>query len=346
MKRLAVLICSLTTGLYFIGKVDIGSYGILQKNKVILLLSFGWLLSSLVFWKLPSTAQYANYSWFKFAGATALILFLIQIFIVGRLSKSITIWILLGLSLAGISILNSAKSFALLTLILMFLRIGMLGDFRIKVSIEQKFSSNRYKMIRTIVVTIISITAIVFFARSGLFGTRIELLAAQYGNSAFDSLFRARPEFTYSMQIIRDLPFLGYGTVADPFNHIQLQLVSSNYLTLQEQHFLLNRILVDGFNLHSWTFDLVVRAGFLCFIPLGWYAVLLVKAIFSLKLISNYPGLTFICIVSLEDLFFSPYSWFSSVQIAFSFLAIYMSRNPSKSIDESRQFAKLNYHHN
>ena len=339
MKRLAVIVCSLTTGLYFIAKVNKSGNMPLQRNQVILLLSVGWLASSLVFWKLPVTAQYANYSWYKFAGASALILFLLQIFAISKVRDSVTAWIVLGISMSAISVLNNAKSFALLTMILMFLRLGLGNALISRVGSDDASVSRRFRLVRTIIVTTISISAIVFLARSGWLGTRLELLSVQYGRNFSESFFRARPEFTYSMQILQNLPFLGYGTVPDPFNHIQLELVTSSSLTFQEQHFLLNRILVDGFNLHSWTFDLVARAGFLCFIPIFLYAILLVKTIFSFDLISKYPGLSFICIVSLEDLFFSPYSWFVSIQIAFSFLAIYMNHLLKNSEPESREFA-------
>jgi hypothetical protein len=325
MKRLAVIACSLTTGLYFISRVSLHEYSHLQKNQVILFLSFGWLVSSLVFWELPLTAQYANYSWYKFAGASALILCLLQVYAISKLRNSVTIWVLLGISLTTISIFNGAKSFALLTLILMFLRVGLGTALKVKNGSYVNFVSRRFRLVRTILVTAVTISIIVFLARGGWLGTRLEILSGQYGSNFAESFFRARPEFTYSTQILKDLPFLGYGTVSDPFNHINIQLVTSSSLTFQEQHFLLNRILVDGFNLHSWTFDLVVRAGFLCFIPILWYAFLLIRTIFSFELISNYPGLTFICIVCLEDLFFSPYSWFVSIQIAMSFLAIYLS---------------------
>ncbi len=339
MKRLAVIVCSLTTGLYFIARVNFGVHSILQRNQVILLLSLGWLASSLVFWKLPVTTQYANYSWYKFAGASALILFLLQIFAISKVRDSITAWIILGISMSAISVLNNAKSFALLTLILMFLRLGLGNAVKLGAWSDTYSISRRFRLVRTIIVTTISISAIVFLARNGWFGTKLEQLSVQYGRNFSESLFRARPEFTYSMQILRNLPFLGYGTVPDPFNHIQLELVTSSSLTIQEQHFLLNRILVDGFNLHSWTFDLVVRAGFLCFIPIFLYAILLIRTIFSFDLISKYPGLSFICIVTLEDLFFSPYSWFVSIQIAFSFLAIYMNQLLKKSELETRELA-------
>ncbi len=341
MKRLAVIACSLTTGLYFISRVCIQGYSHLHRNQIILLLSLGWLVSSLVFWELPLTAQYANYSWYKFAGASALILSLLQLFAISKFHDSVSIWIILGLLLTFISILNGAKSFALLTLILMFLRVGLGNALRDRVVSYENFVSRRFRLFRTIIVTAVLVSAIIFLARGGFLGARLEQLSGQYGDDFFESFFRARPELTYSMQILKDLPFLGHGTVSDPFNHVNLQLVTSSSLTFQEQHFLLNRILVNGFNLHSWTFDLVARAGFLCFLPLAWYAFLLIRAIFSFELISNYPGLTFICIVCLEDLFFSPYSWFVSIQIAFSFLAIYMSHQFIAAEREARRIVTI-----
>jgi len=341
MKRLAVLVCSLTTGLYFIAKVNLKGSTSLQRNQAILILALGWLVSSKIFWELPSTSQYVNYSWYKFAGASAFILLSLQLIMVSRFRDSVFAWILLGIALSFISVLNGAKSFALLSLTVVLLRIGLTSELRSKMGLVQNLSFNRFRLFRTILLTVVILVLILFFARNGLLGGRVESLAGQYGSNLSDSFFRARPEFTYSLQILRSLPFFGYGTIADPFNHIHLQLVNSNFLTIQEQHFLLNRILVNGFNLHSWTFDLVARAGFLCFLPLAYYAILLFRSIFSFELISNYPGLTFICTISLVDLFFSPYSWFVSVQIAFSFLAIFLSQQMSKSRDTRRDIGQI-----
>jgi hypothetical protein len=345
VKRLAVLVCSLTTGLYFIARVDIGNYDTRQRNRVILILSLGWLISSKVFWKLPSTLQYANYSWFKFAGASALILFALQIYMMSRFRDSVFVWILLGILLTSISILNDAKSIAIHMLILIFLRLGLTNEFRTRKGILNNVVHNRYRVVRTMIVTLIMVSTIIFMAQSGLLGLRAEALSGQYGNNLSGLLFRARPEFTFSLQILQNLPFLGYGTIADPYNHIRLEIVSSSTLTGQEQHFLLNRILLNGFNLHSWAFDLVARAGFLCFLPIFWYSIQLIRSIFSFELIAKYPGLTYISIVCLEDLFFSPYSWFVSIQIAFSFLGIYLTHSLSKPSDESGTIAKIKHHY-
>jgi hypothetical protein len=175
-------------------------------------------------------------------------------------------------------------------------------------------------------MTIFAMCLILFASRRGLLGVKVTHLVEQYGDNVFALLFRARPEFPFSIQILKQLPFFGFGTVSDPFNHVHLNIVYSSTLSFQEQHFLLNRILSSGFNLHSWCFDLVARAGFLSFIPILIYAAFLIRSIFSYNLISKYPGLTYICIVSLEDLFFSPYSWFVSIQIALSFVAIYLAK--------------------
>lgn len=341
MKRLAVLVCSLTTGLYFINKVRLNNSTVLQRNQTILVLSIGWLASSRVFWKLPATAQYANYSWYKFAGASALILLSIQLIMISRFRDSVSAWIVLGLALSAISVSNGAKSFALISLIITLLRIGLTSELRSRIDLAQNVRFNRFRLFRTILLTLVIVALILFLARNGLLGGKVESLTGQYGSNLSDSFFRARPEFTYSLQILKDLPFFGYGTISDPFNHIHLQLVSSNFLTIQEQHFLLNRILVNGFNLHSWMFDLVARAGFLCFLPLAYYAILLVRSIFAFELISNYPGLTFICTISLVDLFFSPYSWFVSIQIAFSFLAIFLNQRLTKLTDARREIAQI-----
>ena len=324
MKRLAALVCAFLSALYFIHSMKSPILTTLQQNSVLLFLALGWLACSRYFWKLPSSIQYQNYSWFKFAGASALIIVCIQLFLVSKYRNSISLWIMLGFSLAAYAVFNDAKSIAIHVLTLTFLRVGMLTEFTTGIRGTIQHLPSRYRLIRTLSLTLLVIIALIRSSQRGFFGAKISSLAEQYGTGLFGAIVRGRPELPYSIQIVHQLPFLGFGTVSDPFNHLRLQLISSTVLTTQEQHFLINRILTLGFNLHSWAFDVVVRGGFLCFIPIILYAVFLVRSIFSYDLIRYHPGLTYICIVSLEDLFFSPFSWFVSIQIGLTFLAIYM----------------------
>ena len=94
----------------------------------------------------------------------------------------------------------------------------------------------------------------------GILGSRLKNFSTEYGGSLLSSLFRARAEFPVSMQIFGQMPFLGYGTVSDPLNHLRMNILVSDHLSFGEQGFFVLRLFGDGFDVHSWAFNLIFRA--------------------------------------------------------------------------------------
>jgi hypothetical protein len=324
MKRLAVLVCATSTSIFFFCVLRTESSTLKFQNQSLFYLGLGQLLATRIFWELPDTLQYSNYSWFKFAGANALILVVIQFYMISRYSSSIKIWIFLGLGLTAYAFSQSAKSIAFITLFIFLLRFSICRNPKLIVGIIKKVSKDRFKVARLIGVNVVLLLAVRWLLGTGLLGERPANLVNQYGSGVVSTLNNARPEFQYSLKILSQQPVLGYGTISNPLDKVYVNINTSDIQSFAEQRFLISRILGEGFNLHSWTFDLVVRGGFLCFIPIFIYFVQLVKCLVSIDLIRDYPGLVYMVVVSMIDLFFSPYSWFVSSQIAFTFIAIYL----------------------
>ncbi len=324
MKRLAVLVCAASTSIFFYSALRTESSSLKFQNQSLLYLGLGQLLASRIFWELPDTLRYSNYSWYKFAGANALILVAIQLYMISRYANSNRVWIFLGICLTSYSLSQSAKSVAFFTMFIFLLRFSICRSPKLLEKFASNISLSRTRIVKIIGINVLFLLVIRWILGTGLLGERLATLVNQYGSGIVSSINNARPEFQYSLKILSQQPFMGYGTISNPLDNIDIQIDTSNILAFTEQRFLISRILNEGFNLHSWAFDLVVRAGFLCFIPILIYLFQLLKCLTSIDLIRSYPGLIYIVMVSVIDLFFSPYSWFVSSQIAFTFLAIYL----------------------
>lgn len=324
MKRLAVLVCAASTSIYFFCVLRAESSSLKLQNQTLFYLGLGQLLATRIFWDLPDTLQYSNYSWFKYAGANTLIFVAIQFYMISRFSSSMKIWILLGLVLTAYSLLQSAKTVAFVTLFIFLLRFSIYIKLKLVGGLINKVLIDRMNVFKIIVINASLLLVVRWLLGTGLLGDRTANLVNQYGIGFLSILNNGRPEFQYSLKILSQQPFLGYGTISNPLDKVYVNYDKNDFLSYAENRFLITRILSEGFNLHSWTFDLVVRAGFLCFVPIFFYFVQLVKCLMSIDLIRDYPGLVYMVAVSMIDLFLSPYSWFVSSQIAFTFLAIYL----------------------
>ena len=327
LKNLSVLVAAFLYFIYFDYLFFNPKKRQFSEYKLLVLIALGELLASFVFWRLPASILYQNYTWFKYRGGYSLILLIFQLFVCSKYKNKASLNFLLGFVVFIFAFSQNAKSIALMALTVAFFRaIALLSISRRK----SKRVSTVKKPINFLPVFLPVVVFLVIFQRLvdlGILGSRLKNFSTEYGGSLLISLFRARAEFPVSMQIFGQMPFLGYGTVSDPLNHLRMNILVSDHLSFGEQGFFVLRLFGDGFDVHSWAFNLIFRAGFLCIIPLFLYLVVLIRCARSVDLLLKYPGLYFMVVTCIVDLFFSPYSWFVPIQIALSFLAYsYVSR--------------------
>ena len=324
VKRLAALVCSYLYFVFF-HQLSFSKGKFSPKVKTLLLvLVVGELLASIVFWELPQSIFFSSYSWFKFAGSYPLIMLFLIVFASSRIGHRAGMNLAFGLLLFVLTYGQGAKSTALLALLVCLLRYRSLSTN----GREQLKNSKSQRRSRLGLVIFIPVFLVLYIFQRlvelGLFGSKLQETATQYGDSLLSSLILARPEIPFSLQVVQQMPFIGFGTLQDPLNHLHLEILSSSVMSYGSQKFLLHRIFDEGFNLHSWGFDLLARGGFLMAIPLFSYLALLFRNTINSKLLVEYPSLYFVNLTCIQDFFFSPYSWFVTIQVAFSIYAYFI----------------------
>lgn len=321
IKNLVVLIASFLyfvyfNHLFFAKRIESG-----KRNKILIYIAGGELVASFIFWRLPPSLLYKDYTWFKYRGGYSLILIIFQIFVVTKYRNRISANLLLGLSLFFFSFSQNAKSIALLVLVVTIFRVLLLSSMGNRHPLQESKSSFRLNFFKISIPSVIFILLFQRLVELGIFGERLKSFGTEYGGSLILSIFQARAEFPLSMQILKQMSFFGYGTISDPLNHLNIDISVSNHMSYGSQKYFILRTLGDGFDLHSWAFNLIVRAGFLVIIPIALYLAMLIRCAINMDLLTEYPGLYFIVLTCIVDLFFSPYSWFVPIQIALSFLS-------------------------
>lgn len=327
LKRILALVFSFLNFIFFEKIVLQRSESKKTRNLVLMWFALGELFASKIFWKLPNVAAYKDYSWFKYAGSYALILLIFQIYAASYISQLPLANLIIGFSIFIFAFLQDAKSTALIVLMMTLLRTRSLH----LIDTQSPKKRNSIKFRTVFLPAFLILIAIQRLIEAGILGTSLKKISTIYGDSLLNSLLLARPELQFSLQLVKNMPFFGYGTLEHPLNNFSFNIASASNMSYGQQKYLLTRILYEGFNLHSWFFDLLVRGGFMIILPLTLYTIYLFKSIFDLKLLIDYPGIYFIVLTCIQDLFFSPFTWFVSIQIGISFLAINLTSLNRKS---------------
>ncbi len=324
IKRLAVIVSSFLFFVFFMQMSSFKRKSTPKVDRLLLMFVMGVFFASIVFWELPVNSNFSSYTWFKFAGSYPLIMLFFIIFCFSSTGHKPIMNLLLGIFIFIFTFIQGAKSTALLAFLVCLLRYRFLSTAGRYERNANKFQSRTRLGIVIFLPVFLFLYVFQRFLELGFFGEKLQATATQYGASLFSSLIRARPEIPFSIQIIQQMPFFGYGTIEEPLSILRLEIINSTLMSYGSQKFLLHRILDSGFNLHSWGIDLLVRGGFLMIIPLLCYLILLLRNLVNTRLLMEYPSLYFVNLTCIQDFFFSPYSWFVSVQIAFSLYSFYL----------------------
>ncbi len=324
VKRLAVLVSSFFYFVFFYQLSFMKKNNPFKVRRLLSILVIGELCASLIFWELPESIFFSNYSWFKFAGSYPLIMLLFIVFISSPIGHRAGMNLFFGSLLFIFTYSQGAKSTAILAFFVCLLRYRSISTSRREhLGVQRSQLKGRLGLI-IFVPVLLTIYGAQRLLELGLLGRKLQETATLYGDSLFSSLILARPEIPFSLQIFQQMPFFGFGTLQEPLNHLEIEVLNSTVMSYGSQKFLLHRILSDGFNLHSWAFDLLARGGFIMVIPLFFYFGMLLRNTMNSKLLTDHPYLYFSSLTCIQDFFFSPYSWFVTVQIAFSFYGYFI----------------------
>ncbi len=303
------------------------------RQRHFLLLSTAFLCSTYFWYIYKIEDGEGNYSWLKYYGVVSVSIFLAQISRISILRRSNNSILWLGSISATLFYLDDAKSASIIVISgSLILRrfafsnraLGSMSHSRTE-SPKGKFLLAMYFMG-------------VFFLFSflwnlgfrGFLGARVQSNLVVYGPSIISSLFDARPELRISLNALKSMPWYGFGTPSDGMGFALGTFADPGEMTMVNVRMVNLRVLGEGLNVHSWFFEMLLRGGFITivvFIPL---VILLFRVIINPANFSNYPGLYMVSLFTTFDLFFSPFTWFSPIQLAFALLAGDFLNNQSR----------------
>ncbi len=293
-----------------------------QRN--FLLLSTAFLFSTYFWYIYKIDDGEGNYSWLKYYGVVSVSIFLSQISQISILRRSNNSILWLGSISAILFYLDDAKSASIIvfsgSLILRRFAfsnraLGSLSHSRAENS-KGKFFLLMYFM------GVFFLFSIIWnLGFRGFLGARVQSSLDVYGPTIFSSLFDARPELRISLNALKSMPWYGFGTPSDTMGFALGTFAEPWNMSIVNMRMVNLRVLGEGLNVHSWFFEMLLRGGFIIivlFIPL---LMVLFRVITNPAHFSNYPGLYMVALFTMFDLFFSPFTWFSPIQVAFALIA-------------------------
>lgn len=300
-----------------------------RRINAFLFLCFGLLFSSLIWYNFKINVSESNYSWIKYYGAFPLAITVSQLSVTPlfkRMNISISkIGVLTGLCLYS----SEAKSAAFLvvfgTLAMSRFGGGTRSARRQSIS-EAKLKSRKLSFVSYSVAALLVSSLVWYLGYRGFLGSKSQSGISNYGPNIFAALSNARPELQISLSAIRQMPWYGYGTPENALGFGFGYLANLSDVSAINLHQINMRVLGSGLNVHSWFFEMVLRGGLIVgflFIPL---VISISRILMHPELFKKFPGLYLACLFTLFDLFFSPFTWFSPIQLALSLLALEITK--------------------
>jgi hypothetical protein len=285
---------------------------ILSERTNLIVSSIALILSQIIF----GSSNFISNPW-KYGLAVPTVIFVFTLF--SYVKKGKYLQRICALVLCGFSLLNGARSIALICFLTMIL------SFLPNRDLQKKPGKLKFNYLFAPVLVIIA-AQIAFFAYSnqvakGSFGeTQRVKWIAQHNNQAKSFIFIARPELPVSLCILSRNAVLGIGTKAkvEPQERdacIEFSYNLGVYLNSNERMRIFPNS--DQFNAHSMLFSYLVFGGLLQ-LPL-WIMILvyiislLIKEINGNKRNFSY---IFMCLTSISDILFSPFTERYSIIIA------------------------------
>lgn len=304
-----------------------------NRQRYFLLLSTAFLFSTYFWYIYKIDDGEGNYSWLKYYGAVSVSIFLSQISQISifRRSNNSILW--MGSILALIFYLDDAKSASIIvfsgSLILRKFAFSNRALRNLTHSQTENPKGKSFLLIYFIGVFFLFST-IWNLGFRGFLGARVQSSLDIYGPTIFSSLFDARPELMISLNAIKLMPWYGFGTPSDGMVFALGTFANPWNMSLVNMRLINLRVLGEGLNVHSWFFEMLLRGGFIMivmFIPL---LMVLSRVIINPANFSDYPGLYMAALFTMFDLFFSPFTWFSPIQVAFALLAVDFLNNQTR----------------
>jgi hypothetical protein len=309
------------------------AFGVNERILAFLVLCVAFLFSSFIWHKFKIVESGSEYSWLKFYGACPFAIFAAQLSatpLFRRLNISIS---KLGALTGMILFAAEAKSAAFLVVFGTFAiqKLGGLSEGSNRRSkLKMKSQTKKLPLIRFAFLAFLLSSFFWYLGVRGYLGVKSQSDFSQYGTNFLGALFNARPELQISLSALRSMPWYGFGTPVNALGYGFGYFTSSPEITAANMQLINIRALGSGLNVHSWFFELTLRGGILIallFIPIF---LSLVQVLKHPELFVDYPGLYIASLFTAFDLFFSPLTWFSPIQIALFLLAIEIGKSEAE----------------
>jgi hypothetical protein len=295
-----------------------------DRISAILFLSFAFVFTTYFWYSVKIVGDGNSYPWLKFYGALPVAFFLVQMSRHPLFSKIKMFTAVSGMACGFLFYLNGAKSAALLV------TFGSLAlqKYAFQKNIKKQDSSyaagrtfSQFRFFLFALTSTVFASVIWYSGDQGYFGAGARSTFSTYGGNFFTAIINARPELRISLAAIGEMPWYGFGTPENGMRFALGSFVSAGEIGSVNSFLINKRALGDGLNVHSWFFEMILRVGFiqlLLFVPLIFCLISVLK---RPNLFANLPGLYIVCLFTTWDLFFSPFTWFSPLQIAFALMA-------------------------
>lgn len=295
-----------------------------ERTSAILFSFFAVLFTTFFWYSVKIDDAGTAYPWLKFYGTGPLAIMLVQLSRHPLFSKIRMFTAASGIACGFLFYLNEAKSAALMVI------FGSLIVQKYAIHNNKDKYDSSYAVRRTFsqfkvfvfVLTFTTFTSVIWYSGyQGYLGTGARSAFSNYGANFATVIFKARPELNISLAAIGEMPWYGFGTPENGMRFALGSFVSAREISSVDAFLINKRVLGDGLNVHSWFFEMILRVGFiqlLLFVPLIFCLISVVR---QPNLFANLPGLYIACLFTTFDLFFSPFTWFSPLQIAFALMA-------------------------
>lgn len=305
-----------------------------ERSFSLLFIFFSFLLTTFFWYSAKITSVGDGYPWLKFYGAAPLAIFVSQLSAHSRLRGMKSSNAILGLICGVVFYLNDAKSASILIIIgsLALQKYSYRDVPKLPLNSNVKIDKfHQFSIMRFGIVSFMSAAAFWYSGYRGYLGTFAQSILSPYGGNLFAAIVNARPELRISIAALSEMPWYGLGTPENGMRFALGSVISAEDISIVNLNLINQRVLGDGLNVHSWFFELILRGGFFqvfMFVPLLYCVFQVIK---RPNLFSHLPGLYIANLFTFFDLFFSPFTWFSPIQISFALLGYY-----------SMQYRKLN----
>jgi hypothetical protein len=302
-----------------------------EKQTRLLCLFLAFLCSSFIWYRLKISGTELGYSWLKFYGACPLAIFLVQVSTHRLFSRFRHSLLLFGFTSGALLLVNEAKAASILAF------VGSVAVHRFRSSPSKlEFSEmkvrneNGSRLLLFLFLLAFFIAGFWNICYRGFFGSRIQSSISEYGPNFFGAILNARPELPISFFALGRMPWYGFGTPENALQFATGALSANNSLSLVDKHLIGMRVLGTGLNVHSWFFEVLLRGGYFEILFLLAFVILLFRVLINPGRFTQFPGLYLVSLFTSFDVFFSPFTWFSPIQVGLTLLAYSLFATDSK----------------